>query len=130
MVLEDALSRKTRRVWMFNVVMKDKMGFLLLSVGLVLAGMGMAACSSSDTVGGSDEVCVPSCLGLSCGDDGCGGVCGYCTAEYVCDLNQCKMPCASGLCQVNETCVGDVCIPNCVPDCANKNCGDDGCGGD
>ncbi|MSQ85184.1 MAG: hypothetical protein EXR77_20295 [Myxococcales bacterium] len=32
-------------------------------------------------------VCVPTCTGLSCGSDGCGGSCGQCAAAMVCLAN-------------------------------------------
>jgi hypothetical protein len=44
-----------------------------------------------------------------CGEDGCGSICGYCTYE--------------------EMCVKALCKPVCVPQCAGKNCGPDGCYG-
>ena len=56
--------------------------------------------------------CTPACDGKPCGPDGCGGKCGTCGA--------------------NEICNGDyACVPYspCVPDCADKTCGEDGCGG-
>ena len=52
-------------------------------------------------------VCAPDCAGEECGDDGCGGTCGECQGETVCDAGQCV----------------------CAPDCAGKECSDDGCGG-
>ena len=53
------------------------------------------------------EECTPNCEGKTCGDDGCGGTCGFCEDAQVCTkFGQC-----------------------CTPDCAGKNCGGDGCGG-
>ena len=52
--------------------------------------------------------CVPQCEGNNCGDNGCGGTCGECTAP--------------------ETCMGGTCGV-CMPDCEGLTCGDDGCGG-
>ncbi|MBM4345865.1 MAG: hypothetical protein FJ100_21035 [Deltaproteobacteria bacterium] len=52
--------------------------------------------------------CIPNCFGKQCGDNGCGGSCGKCSATQYCS--------AKG------TCV-------CAPQCAGKQCGDDGCGG-
>ncbi len=52
--------------------------------------------------------CTPQCDGRICGDDGCGGTCGECSTNEICD---------SGTC---------VCVPACAP--ANA-CGADGCGG-
>lgn len=57
----------------------------------------------------ASAACVPICDGAVCGADGCGGSCGSCESNEVCN---------SGTCQ-----------PFCLPDCAGKNCGDDGCGG-
>ncbi|MBT9560415.1 MAG: hypothetical protein IV100_30600 [Myxococcales bacterium] len=51
--------------------------------------------------------CAPSCNGKECGDDGCGGSCGGCTAGATCTDGQC----------------------DCVPSCDGNECGDDGCGG-
>lgn len=55
--------------------------------------------------------CTPSCVGKTCGDNGCGGSCGQCTdaAKPYCD--------------------GGACGATCKPNCANKQCGNDGCGG-
>ncbi len=36
-------------------------------------------------------VCVPACEGKNCGQDGCGGVCGYCNADFP--------ECVEGVCQ-------------------------------
>lgn len=42
------------------------------------------------TVTGEDG-CVPSCSGKSCGNDGCGGNCGYCSAGEACsDTGECE----------------------------------------
>jgi hypothetical protein len=54
------------------------------------------------------EVCLPKCIGKSCGDDGCEGVCGTCPPNAVCD--------ATGAC--NDQCE-DVCL-----------LGESGCDGD
>ena len=58
--------------------------------------------------------CIPSCAGLVCGDDGCGGSCGTCTefANSFCDAGACA--CASDTCEG----LGHEC-----------NDWDDGCGG-
>ncbi|MBU1974496.1 MAG: hypothetical protein KKH52_03820 [Nanoarchaeota archaeon] len=34
-------------------------------------------------------VCTPSCTGKVCGDDGCGGSCGTCPADYTCSAGAC-----------------------------------------
>lgn len=54
--------------------------------------------------------CLPDCDGKSCGDDGCGGVCGNCLPGEVCD--------AANTCEQAQ----------CIPDCSGKTCGLDGCG--
>jgi hypothetical protein len=36
-----------------------------------------------------EDICLPSCQGKECGDDGCGGICGYCAEEEYCIDNQC-----------------------------------------
>ena len=51
--------------------------------------------------------CVQQCDGLSCGNDGCGGTCGTCTAGNFCNAGTCAA---------------------CT--CEGKQCGDDGCGKD
>ena len=102
--------------------------------------------------------CQPDCGDGVCGDDGCGGSCGECEAGFTCDAaGQCvadaTLSCAGRCgvydegapCQCDETCFnnGDCCqdvcdqcaadfpddCSGCVPACAGKDCGDDGCGG-
>ncbi len=84
------------------------------------------------------ESCTPDCpAGKNCGDDGCGGTCGTCTgANQWCDE-------AGGVCKtcLKELCDGVCCgegtvcdeasktCKACTPDCTNKDCGDNGCGG-
>ncbi len=73
------------------------------------------ACGScpKDCKCGCGETCIKNqclftaCVGLACGDDGCGGQCGQCPAGSKCE--------------------GHTCI--CDPSCAGKECGGDGCGG-
>ncbi len=70
---------------------------------------------SADTVEPGEDwggQCTPSCGGLQCGPDGCGGSCGWCSGSQSCQGGQCVDP-------------GD-----CFPDCADQLVGaDDGCGG-
>ncbi|GEM_PF-6865706 len=57
----------------------------------------------------ADNTCLPSCDGLACGPDGCGGSCGLCpTSKPQCILGQCKA---------------------CQPFCSGMECGPNGCGG-
>ena len=74
---------------------------------------------------GSDEgVCTADCAGRECGDDGCGGSCGTCSAALSCDNGNCICP----TCEATDTCAtADPCP--CEPSCTDKQCGDDGCGG-
>ena len=34
------------------------------------------------------DCCIPQCLGVECGDDGCGGTCGGCDEPEVCDVDE------------------------------------------
>ena len=87
--------------------------------------------------------CVPDCTNKECGDNGCGGSCGYCDnppqnkcqdsntlLEYyslgTCVNDKCNYDYKQINCQYG--CTGGVC-KNCIPDCNGKNCGPDGCGG-
>jgi len=64
--------------------------------------------------------CEPSCTGLECGEDGCGGICGECNTDKNCVL---------GLCELNETDEKSIIQKKCIPKCMGKTCGDNGCGG-
>ncbi|MFH1529661.1 MAG: VWA domain-containing protein [Pseudomonadota bacterium] len=84
------------------------------------SGGAMDSMSSDSTAPGEDVgipgdshgSCEPSCGGIQCGPDGCGGSCGWCSASQSCQGGQCVDP-------------GD-----CVPDCGEKLIGEeDGCGG-
>ena len=96
---------------------------------------------------GKCEPCVPSCTGRTCGGDGCGGDCGVCPAGKLCAAGQCAQPpaeascllscggvarsgcsCEAG-CATNNSCCIDIAVCGCQPDCAQRECGDDGCGG-
>ena len=133
-----------------------------LLVTLLLALALLAGCSSTstedgelpeyswDVVAGQDtwpDGCVPACEGRVCGPNGCGGSCGECTGDRVCDEGACVPggPCTPdctgkecgddgcggecGVCDLGVPCVAGVCDPNCVANCVNRECGDDGCGG-
>ena len=93
-----------------------------------------------------ESVCTfTACEGVECGDDGCGGVCGYCPDNHECQEHICVyVPwCGDGECNTDldencATCPGDCpcegCGKECVNNackstaCDNKECGDDGCG--
>ncbi|HOU53730.1 MAG TPA: hypothetical protein PLQ97_07355 [Myxococcota bacterium] len=64
---------------------------------------------TSDPSGAFPRPCPCDCSGKECGDDGCGGSCGTCTATY-------QWECRQGICV-------------CTRDCTNRQCGSDGCGG-
>lgn len=73
----------------------------------IVGGMNYAGVTNAVYYMDLDVECIPDCQGKQCGDDGCGGSCGSCTGQTICQ---------------NEQCV-------CQPDCEGKQCGDDGCGG-
>jgi len=59
-----------------------------------------------------EEGCVPDCDKKQCGPDGCGGSCGWCSAQTSCQGGAC------------------ITVAGCTPECAGKMIGeDDGCGG-
>ena len=84
--------------------------------------------------------CIPECGGKACGDDGCGGSCGYCTGNSWCAPSGACTPCSCG----GRTCGEDQCGTSCgtcaggsfcnpagaceTCTCSGKPCGDDGCG--
>jgi hypothetical protein len=96
---------------------------------------------------GQCVACQPNCADRVCGDDGCGGSCGACDTGKLCASGQCIFPppdqscighcggipvsgcsCQGGCAKAGNCCV-DVSVCGCQPDCAGKECGDDGCGG-
>src|SRR5690606_36436938 len=88
----------------------------LLFVGMLFVGMlagGLVACAPEGTVGVVPE-CQPSCLGQTCGDDGCGNSCGTCEAGIGCVENRCvdRSICSDGEKNGEESdvdCGGRVC---------------------
>ena len=57
--------------------------------------------------------CVPDCNERTCGDDGCGSLCGVCAQGESCNQSgQCEPP-----------------ANDCEPRCGQHSCGDNGCGG-
>ena len=104
------------------------------------------------------ECCTPDCGGKECGDNGCGNDCGPCAEGFSCSndkcLDGCENECSAGgkrcygagfqicgqhdedvcldwgqvtPCTGNDECQEGACL--CSPQCAGKNCGNDGCGG-
>jgi len=90
--------------------------------------------------------CQPACIGMQCGPDGCGDVCGQCEEGYECQDGKCvgQGECGDGICvpELDEDCVtcpgdcacpdGDKCLVDgacCTPWCDGKACGSDGCYG-
>ena len=90
--------------------------------------------------------CKPSCTGKHCGFDGCTGTCGVCAPGAICKAELCEAQasCGNGTCEPSEgencaSCpldcgcaAAEQCTPEavcCTASCANKVCGDDGCGG-
>lgn len=103
--------------------------------------------------------CTPNCAGKQCGPDGCGGSCGECGYDQECTpqglcfggpgcveswkpgCGGCK--CEDCVCSMDPYCCISawdyLCVSecmndcggcgSCVPSCAGKECGDDGCGG-
>ena|GEM_PF-1699078 len=100
---------------------------------------------------GKCESCTPACDGRDCGPDGCGDVCGSCDGGAVCGgdgvcacVPEAGYACCedgASLCAVDSCgaigavtancpggCVDGVC-DSCAPDCDERECGGDGCGG-
>lgn len=89
--------------------------------------------------------CTPSCGGVVCGDNGCGGSCGSCGLGETCSAGRCASGCAPqcsgrdcgsdgcggtcGTCGGGESCVDGSCLGECTPSCSGRDCGSDGCGG-
>ena len=108
-----------------------------------------SACTTEDDAAGHCEgqVCMPACTadceGLTCGDDGCGGSCGECSAEQGCYDGLCSNhpTCGNEECERGETCAtcaedcACACGEGCVDGacaftaCEGRVCGEDGCGG-
>ena len=85
--------------------------------------------------------CSPVCQGKQCGDDGCGGSCGGCNDNELCEAGMCvcqplcdTIECgvdgcggSCGECADGEKCKSGLCV--CQPECGSAVCGPDGCGG-
>lgn len=88
--------------------------------------------------------CPPQCEGKECGPDGCGGQCGQCGVESLCEngvcVPECKAQCDEqecgdngcgglcGECLIGEVCEAGKCLDACVPQCEGRQCGPDSCG--
>ena len=90
---------------------------------------GSDGTASADTPAGSDapadvaadSVCTPDCKakGKLCGDDGCGGTCGFCAADALCSDFVCKAltgadACKTTQCDKNADCVLENNAAKCV----------------
>ncbi|MBW2699265.1 MAG: N-acetylmuramoyl-L-alanine amidase [Deltaproteobacteria bacterium] len=128
------------------------LGLFLLPLLVGLAGL-MQACGEDAT----NEFCEPDCSGLCCGTDDCSGVCpdlcantgqvcdeescactGTCIPRTCADLGKecgnwsdgCSSLAECGECPGGQSCdANGACHAECVPDCAGRCCGADGCGG-
>ena len=66
------------------------------------------------------EICEPECSGKQCGDDGCGGACGVCYADQVCESGICMQNdggCAATLLPGCDGCDCEDCVCQEMPDC-------------
>jgi hypothetical protein len=111
-------------------------------------GTGLGACMGCQPTGTPDAgTCTPNCAGRTCGDNGCGGMCGACPMGQTCSAGgtcaavmTCQPSCGGRMCGPDGcggscgTCPGGgSCNPMtgtcCTPNCAGRSCGPDGCGG-
>lgn len=97
----------------------------------------------SGTGSSSYEDCIPNCpAGVECGDNGCGGQCGYCNSPEQCIQGTCTIsstPCEPNCGCATSTCIGTTCSDGCggsclgllPPNCELTMCGPapNGCGG-
>jgi len=116
---------------------------------------GACACGEACVVG---QCQFQACAGKACGPDGCGDLCGVCPADQTCHDGACTSgwfcnpsyqgghdgcDCDCGAydpdcatmstlygCEPGQFCdAAGHCTDTCVPSCAGKACGGDGCGG-
>src|SRR5947209_8532472 len=57
--------------------------------GADLGGGGGSGGAAGGGGSGGGAGCVPMCSGIVCGDDGCGGACGACPADQLCQAGAC-----------------------------------------
>lgn len=88
-------------------------------------------CTADAACAPAPPVCTPACAGKACGDDGCDGSCGACVgATPQCNTTDQCVECLNNThCDAGDTCTNGSCVTPCVPACAGKECGSDGCGG-
>lgn len=97
------------------------------------AQLGAFKCGADAADGGFDCVetqstCTPSCDGKSCGQDGCGGVCGLCPGGSTCAAGQCTAQSACGGITYEGCCAGST-LKWCEGGSVRSNaCGGGGCG--
>lgn len=88
---------------------------------------GMAGCYPNEQIAGSLECgCIPQCDGKTCGNDGCGGVCGTCALGAECNFEgQCEYTACPDV-PNRRCCTGEI-LTDCTPDgtlqvdCRNRN---------
>ena len=101
---------------------------------------------SDDTSEPDTSECVPNCESLQCGEDGCGGDCGFCSGTETCVSGICEGESGGGIdCLTIITCINesdltqeafDACIARGTPSaqvqignviaCLQANCGEPG----
>ncbi|NMC71332.1 MAG: hypothetical protein GYA57_14875 [Myxococcales bacterium] len=121
------------------------------------AGDEASAAEDAGADGAPDAPCPPgyatcdtSCVDLNSSPEHCGACGRACAAGEVCNEGRCAGSCTPGLtdcmgacvdlqtdeahcggcglaCGAGESCIGGACL--CVPACAGRECGSDGCGG-
>jgi len=95
-------------------------------------GLTGGSCDSTQQCISGKCICKPNCSGSVCGSDGCGGICGQ--NNGVCPLAYSNTWFNNGATSFGWTstlteqkCTNGQC--GCKPDCTNRTCGSDGCGG-
>jgi hypothetical protein len=73
-----------------------------------------------------ESECNPDCYGKECGDNSCGGICGSCTEDKVCENGMCVTPktdCTTEACSKGYYCnlVTKKCVKGCLID---EHCGE------